>query len=108
MGDERERLRAAGLDPSSWANGPGDRYAAHSHAYDKVLVVARGSIRFGLPGARGEDPTTVELGVGDRLDLPASTTHDATVGPAGVECLEAHLAAGRLGTQPLRRPAGTW
>jgi uncharacterized protein YjlB len=108
MGDERERLRAAGLDPSSWANGPGDRYAAHSHGYDKVLVVAGGSIRFGLPGARGEDPATVDLGVGDRLDLPAATTHDAIVGPAGVKCLEAHLPSGTLGTRPLRRPAGTW
>jgi uncharacterized protein YjlB len=108
MGDERERLRAEGLDPSSWANGPGDRYAAHSHAFDKVIVVARGSIRFGLPGALGGGPTSVELSVGDRLDLPAGTTHDATVGPAGVECLEAHRPAGTLGTGALRRAAWTW
>jgi uncharacterized protein YjlB len=108
MGDERERLRAAGLDPSSWANAPGDRYVAHSHAYDKVIVVARGSIRFGLPGGHGGDPTTVDLGVGDRLDLPATTTHSAAVGAAGVECLEAHLPAGTLGMRPLCRPAGTW
>lgn len=108
MGDERERLRAAGLDPSSWANGPGDQYAAHSHTYDKVLVVSRGFITFGLSGAPGEASTTVDLGVGDRLDLPAATTHEATVGPVGVECLEAHLPAGTLGSRPLRRPAGTW
>src|SRR4051794_31962524 len=78
-----ERLRAAGLDPGSWSNGPGDRYAAHAHDYDKVLVVERGSIRFGLP-ERGE---TVDLEAGDRLDLPAGTAHDAVVGPAGVTCL---------------------
>ena len=48
-----ERLRDEGLDPGAWSNGPGDRYAAHEHGYDKVIVVERGSIRFGLP-ATGE------------------------------------------------------
>ena len=97
------RLRAEGLDPSSWGNGPGDRYAAHEHGYDKVLTVAAGSIRFGLPG-RGE---IVDLAEGDRLDLPAGTAHDATVGPEGVTCLEAHAPAGTL--PDLRRlAAGEW
>ena len=73
-----------------WSNGPGDRYAAHDHGYDKVIVVARGSIRFGLP----DTGTVVDLGVGDRLDLPAGTSHDALVGPDGVTCLEAHVPAG--------------
>jgi quercetin dioxygenase-like cupin family protein len=87
-----ERLRAEGLVAGSWSNGPGDRYAAHVHDYDKVIVVASGSIRFGLVGG-GE---TVDLAVGDRLDLPAGTHHDAIVGPDGVVCLEAHAPAGRL------------
>ena len=106
MGDQDEliaRLRPEGLDASAWGNGPGDRYAPHEHDYDKVLVVAAGSIRFGLPG-RGE---TVELAVGDRLDLPAFTAHDATVGPDGVTCLEAHAPAGTI--PALRRvSAGGW
>ena len=34
--------------------------------------------------------------MGDRLDLPAGTRHDALVGPTGVTCLEAHLPAGSL------------
>jgi quercetin dioxygenase-like cupin family protein len=97
------RLRAEGLDASQWGNGPGDRYAPHEHGYDKVLVVAAGSIRFGLH-ARDE---TVDLAAGDRLDLPAGTVHDATVGPDGVTCLEAHAPAGTL--PGLRRvPAGEW
>jgi quercetin dioxygenase-like cupin family protein len=99
-----DRLRTEGLDPSPWSNGPGDRYAAHDHTYDKVLAVAAGSIAFGLPDAG----TTVELSVGDRLDLPAGTRHDATVGPEGVTCLEAHLSAGSLSSTPRRRPAGQW
>ena len=103
MGDLDDRLRAAGLAPASWSNGPNDRYSAHDHGYDKVLVVAAGSIRFGLPD-RGE---AVDLGVGDRLDLPAGTKHDAIVGPDGVRCLEAHAAAGTL-AGVVRRAAGSW
>jgi quercetin dioxygenase-like cupin family protein len=101
--DAVERLRAEGLDPTTWSNGPGDRYGAHDHGYDKVIVVVSGSIAFGLPGL-GQ---TVDLAAGDRLELPAATRHDAVVGPSGVTCLEAHLPAGRLGSVA-RRPAGEW
>ncbi len=97
------RLREEGLDPTAWSNGPGDRYAAHEHGYDKVIVVEHGSIRFGLP-ATGD---AFDLDPGDRLELPASTAHDATVGEAGVTCLEAHLSAGTL-DRVRRRDAGTW
>lgn len=97
-----DRLRDEGLDPGSWSNGPGDRYGGHDHAYDKVIVVAAGSIRFGLG-----DTGHVELATGDRLELPAGTVHDAAVGPAGVTCLEAHLPAGSL--PAVRRvAAGSW
>ena len=103
MDDPAARLRAEGLAPGSWSNGPGDRYGAHQHGYDKVLVCERGSIRFGLPGLG----SAVDLATGDRLELPAGTSHDAVVGPSGVTCLEAHLPAGSLaGLQ--HRPAGSW
>jgi uncharacterized protein YjlB len=98
-----ERLRAEGLSPQPWSNGPGDRYAAHEHGYDKVIVCASGSITFGLPDLG----TTIELAEGDRLELPAGTQHDAHVGPRGVGCLEAHLAAGRF-PAPRRVPEGQW
>ena len=101
--DAVERLRAEGLDPSTWSNGPGDRYRAHEHGYDKVIVVDTGSIAFGLPD-RGE---IIDLAAGDRLELPAATRHDAVVGPLGVRCLEAHLPVGRL-TTVARRAAGAW
>jgi hypothetical protein len=97
------RLRAEGLDPSTWSNGPGDRYGAHEHGYDKVIVVEMGSIAFGLPDL-GE---TIDLVAGDRLELPAATRHDAIVGPLGVRCLEAHLPAGRLPALA-HRPADGW
>lgn len=97
------RLEQEGLRAGAWSNGPGDRYGAHEHAYDKVLVCAKGSIRFGLP----EAGRAVDLEVGDRLELPAGTRHDALVGPRGVTCLEAHLPAGRLPELAVR-PAASW
>jgi quercetin dioxygenase-like cupin family protein len=98
-----DRLRAEGLAPSSWSNGPNDTYPAHEHGYDKVLVVTDGSITFGLPASG----TQIVLETGDRLDLPAETVHQAIVGPAGVTCLEAHLPRGKLEGLG-HRPTGAW
>jgi hypothetical protein len=97
----RARLIAEGLEPGAWSNGPGDRYGSHDHAYDKIIVVAAGGIRFGLASG------AIELGEGDRLELLAGTAHDAIVGRDGVTCLEAHLPQGSLlGTN--RHAAGSW
>jgi uncharacterized protein YjlB len=82
----RQMMADEGLHPYSWSNGPHDVYAAHSHGYDKVIYVVKGSITFGLPQL-GQQLT---LNEGDRLDLPAGIVHDAVVGPQGVVCLEAH------------------
>lgn len=100
--DLEARLRNEGLAASGWGNAPGDRYAAHSHTYDKVLVATHGSITFHLTQP-GRD---VELHEGERLELPAGTLHAATVGAAGVSCLEAHLPAGALDPQPRHRQRG--
>jgi Cupin domain len=69
--------------PRPWRNAPGDAYGPHSHAYHKVLLCLAGSIVFHL------DDGDVELRAGDRLDLDPGTEHAATVGPDGVECVEA-------------------
>jgi hypothetical protein len=76
-------LRREGLAPRWWSNGPGDRYAAHSHTYHKVLYCSRGSITFDI------NRESFVLSPGDRLDIPPNTTHSAAVGPDGVECVEA-------------------
>jgi len=99
----RARLATEGLDPGAWSNGPGERYAAHDHGFDKVIVVAQGSIRFGLPDLA----SAIDLATGDRLELPAGTRHEATVGTDGVTCLEAHRPAGALAGLAARR-AGAW
>ncbi len=81
-----QRMTDEGLNPYTWSNGPFDVYSAHSHAYDKVIYVVRGSITFGLPQLDKQ----LTLNAGDRLDLPAGIVHDAHVGAQGVVCLEAH------------------
>jgi quercetin dioxygenase-like cupin family protein len=96
----RLRMLREGHSASAWSSEPGERYIAHRHDYDKVLVVARGDIAFGLP----EIHRTVRLVAGDRLDLPAGTLHDASVGRAGATCLEAHERPGTLDPVALHRP----
>ncbi len=78
------RLRGEASGCYSWSNGPGDRYAPHSHAYEKVLYCVEGSITFVLDAA-GE---RLELTPGDRMVLPAGTVHAAEVGPDGCTCIE--------------------
>jgi quercetin dioxygenase-like cupin family protein len=101
--DLAARLEREGLETSRWSNGPGDRYPAHEHGYDKVIAVERGSIGFGLPAT----DDLIQLSAGDRLDLPAGTRHHALVGADGVACLEAHLPAGALAGM-VRHSSGTW
>jgi len=86
----RHRMESEGLTPYAWSNGPGDRYAAHTHSYHKVIYCVQGTIRFYLPDYNA----ALELRPGDRLDLPAEVRHSAVVGPAGVLCLEGHRQKG--------------
>ena len=78
------RLRAEGVEPHQWSNGPGERYGTHDHGYTKVLMCAAGSITF-LVGPEG---SPIELRAGDGFELPAGTSHAAVVGPEGCTCLE--------------------
>jgi quercetin dioxygenase-like cupin family protein len=83
--DLMTRLRAEATGCYSWSNGPGDRYAPHSHTYEKVLYCVDGSITFVL---EAEGAMRIELEAGDRMVLPAGTIHSAVVGPAGCTCIE--------------------
>ncbi len=84
----RRRMQQEGLSPYAWSNGPGDRYAVHSHTYEKVLYCVRGSIRFVLPD-RPDSISAIDLAPGDCMVLPAGIRHSAEVGSQGVLCLEA-------------------
>jgi len=83
--DLMARLRGEATGCYSWSNGPGDRYSAHSHSYEKVLFCVDGSITFNL---EAKDGKSIELKAGDRMVLPAGTIHSAVVGPAGCTCIE--------------------
>ena len=78
------RLRSEATGCYSWSNGPGDRYGAHSHQYEKVLYCVDGSITFVLEAKHGK----IELKAGDRMVLPAGTIHSAVVGASGCACIE--------------------
>ncbi|HYM65746.1 MAG TPA: cupin domain-containing protein [Patescibacteria group bacterium] len=82
--DLMTRLRAEASDCYSWSNGPGDRYAPHTHPYEKVLYCVEGSITFELEDAGRQ----IVLSAGDRMVLPAGTLHSAVVGPHGCVCIE--------------------
>ena len=86
VGSASDVLRAAGVEPMAWSNGPGDRYGAHEHPYTKLLVCAEGSITFLV----GEEATPVVLAPGDGFELPPGTRHAAVVGPVGCTCVEGH------------------
>ncbi len=79
-----ERLRGEATGCYSWSNGPHDRYAPHSHVYEKVLYCVEGSIAFVLESEGKE----LLLNAGDRMVLPAGTVHSAVVGPDGCTCIE--------------------
>jgi quercetin dioxygenase-like cupin family protein len=78
-----QRFRDESMSPRWWSNEAGYRFGWHEHSYHKVLYCASGSIVF-----HTEDGD-FELVPGDRLDVEAGARHAATVGPEGVECVEA-------------------
>jgi quercetin dioxygenase-like cupin family protein len=80
------KLRTEAGGCYSWSNGPGDRYAAHNHPFEKVLYCVDGSITFVLEN----DGNRLDLKPGDRMVLPAGTVHSAVVGPSGCTCIEGH------------------
>ncbi|MGH3321689.1 MAG: cupin domain-containing protein [Streptosporangiaceae bacterium] len=73
-----------------WGGPPGDTYDWHEHSYEKILYCAYGEIVFHVED--GDAP----MGPGDRMVLPPHTRHAATVGPAGVRCVEAQHRVGRV------------
>jgi quercetin dioxygenase-like cupin family protein len=79
-----ERLSGEATGCYSWSNGPRDRYAPHSHSYEKVLYCVEGSMTFVLE----DEGKQLLLNAGDRMVLPAGTVHSAVVGQHGCKCIE--------------------
>ena len=77
--DPEASLRASGLRPYPWSAAAAARFARHSHEATKHLFVLSGSIDF----------DGVTLAAGEGIVIPVGTPHAATVGDAGVTCIEA-------------------
>jgi quercetin dioxygenase-like cupin family protein len=52
---------------------PGTRYGMHKHYFDDFVVIVSGTMRLGT------ESHTWELKPGDRIDIPANTSHWAEV-----------------------------
>jgi len=69
----RRALEREGMVTAWWSDLPGTRMAEHEHAFPETRWVVEGYLRI-TAGAE-----TVELGPGDRLDLPPNLPHTIEV-----------------------------
>lgn len=69
----RRALEGEGMVTAWWSDGPGARMPMHAHAFPETRWVVEGYLRV----TAGSD--TVELGPGDRLDLPPNLPHATEV-----------------------------
>lgn len=79
----RARLTQAGYLVVRWQNGPAEGYRAHAHIYPELLWIVSGSITVILPA----DKRLLELGPGDRMEVPAGVLHGILAGPDGAAYL---------------------
>ncbi len=82
-----QQLEEQDLKIYHWSSQPEDTLDGHTHGYHKILYVLAGSIKFEFPTRH----QSINLNLGDRLDLPAGIRHSAVVGEDGVKCLEVHV-----------------
>lgn len=82
-------LASKKITAERWAADPGEAFGPHSHAFDKQLWCAEGSIVITV----GEQSITLQSG--DALDLPANTIHQALAGFSGCALYESHSQPAR-------------
>lgn len=80
-----ELLAAKKINAERWTAEGNESFAPHSHALDKTLWCADGSIIFTIEDKK------FSLQPGDTLELPANTIHEATAGMFGAVCYESPL-----------------
>lgn len=69
----RRALEREGMVTAWWSDVPGSRVAMHAHDFTETRWVVEGFLRVTTGGE------TLELGPGDRLDLPPRTLHATEV-----------------------------
>jgi mannose-6-phosphate isomerase-like protein (cupin superfamily) len=73
LGTLRRALEQEGMVTAWWSDVPGTQVAVHMHAFPETRWVLEGYMRVTV----GSD--AVELGPGDRLDLPPNLPHATEV-----------------------------
>ncbi len=85
----REQLAAGGYQAVKWSSEAGQAYMPHAHIYPELLWLLTGNITVILIAER----RLLELGPGDRLEMPPGMLHALLIGPDGADYLIAtHLA----------------
>jgi quercetin dioxygenase-like cupin family protein len=79
-------LASKKIDAERWTAESNESFTPHSHALDKTLWCADGSIIFIVEGKK------FSLQPGDTLELPANTAHEAAAGMFGAVCYESPVA----------------
>ena len=69
----RRELEREGMVTAWWSDVPGTRMPLHAHAFPETRWVLEGYLRVTV------ENEAVELGPGDRLDLPAGLLHETEV-----------------------------
>ena len=80
----RGLLAKEGLECDLYSDAPGTKYGRHKHPFDDFVVIVSGKMKIGTDGHEWM------MKPGDRLNLPANTTHWAeVVGKEDVQYLSA-------------------
>lgn len=73
----RGLVEEEGLRFYTWSDAPGKFYPEHAHNEDELRWIVQGSLTVGVDGKE------VRLKAGDRIELPAGTSHWAQVSEDG-------------------------
>ena len=75
----RAALAAEGYQVVRWTNEPATGYPPHLHIYPELIHVVSGSVTVILPA----EDRLLELGPGDRAEMPAGLVHGTMAGVEG-------------------------
>ncbi len=79
----REQLAAEGYHALQWSNSAEEQFGPHAHIYPELLWLIEGSLTIILPSQH----RMIELLPGDRIEVPAGTSHGAVTGEFGARYL---------------------
>jgi quercetin dioxygenase-like cupin family protein len=79
----RAQLTSEGYQVVAWSSGPAEGFPPHAHIYPELLLVVEGELTVLLPA----ENRMLDLGPGDRVELPAGMVHGTMAGADGATYL---------------------